>query len=481
LIFLILGDSLEIFQKNFIISSQKGKIMVNAKKKNTDSVSDKKVTSLKKTAHTTKKKSPKSTDVKDSDVLELNINEFQKSPLSELHTLAKNYDITDYAEMNREDLIFKVLQKKTQREGLAFARGVLEILSDGYGFLRTKNYLPSPEDIYVSQTQIRRFGLMSGDSISGQVRPPKDGERYFSLLRVEVINGLDPEDVKKRTLFSNLTPIYPNSLLKLETNKLPISGRIIDLLSPIGKGQRSLVVSPPKAGKTSILKEIANSIAINHPEALIKVLLIDERPEEVTDMERSVKGEVIYSTFDEPPEQHVRISELVLDTSKRLVESGKDVVVLLDSITRLARAYNLVVPPSGRTLSGGLDPSSLHKPKRFFGGARNIENGGSLTIIATALVDTGSRMDDIIYEEFKGTGNMELHLDRRLANKRIFPAIDILNSGTRKEELLLSESILKKTFLLRKNMDSENFTEEFIQLIEKYNSNQEFLDSPIFA
>lgn len=410
----------------------------------------------------------------------LNIVELQKCSLEELHTYALDLNVQDYKQLKREDLVFKVLQAKTEQNGLIFARGVLEVLPDGYGFLRTSNYLPSPEDIYVSQTQIRRFGLMAGDTISGQVRPPKDGERYFSLLRVEAINWQDPNKIRDRTLFSNLTPIYPNELLKLETGKKPISGRIMDMLAPIGKGQRALVVSPPKAGKTTILKEIANSISINYPDVLIKVLLIDERPEEVTDMERSVKGEVIYSTFDEPPEQHVRVSELVLESAKRLVECGNDVVVLLDSITRLARAYNLVVPPSGRTLSGGLDPSSLHKPKRFFGGARNIEGGGSLTIVATALVDTGSRMDDIIYEEFKGTGNMELHLERRLANKRIFPAIDILNSGTRKEELLLPDDVLKKTYLLRKNIDSESSTEELIKLLSQSHSNKEFLDSPIF-
>lgn len=410
----------------------------------------------------------------------LNIVELQKCSLDELHTFALDLNVQDYKQLKREDLVFKVLQAKTEQNGLIFARGVLEVLPDGYGFLRTSNYLPSPEDIYVSQTQIRRFGLMAGDTISGQVRPPKDGERYFSLLRVEAINWQDPNKIRDRTLFSNLTPIYPNELLKLETGKKPISGRIMDMLAPIGKGQRALVVSPPKAGKTTILKEIANSISVNYPEVLIKVLLIDERPEEVTDMERSVNGEVIYSTFDEPPEQHVRVSELVLESAKRLVECGNDVVVLLDSITRLARAYNLVVPPSGRTLSGGLDPSSLHKPKRFFGGARNIEGGGSLTIIATALVDTGSRMDDIIYEEFKGTGNMELHLERRLANKRIFPAIDILNSGTRKEELLLPDDVLKKTYLLRKNIDSESSTEELIKLLSQSLSNKEFLDSPIF-
>jgi len=410
----------------------------------------------------------------------LDIVELQKSHLKDLHTLAQKLNIPEHKLLKKNDLIFKLLQAKTESNGLIFARGVLEILADGYGFLRTNNYLPSSEDIYVSQTQIRRFGLASGDTISGQVRPPKDGERYFSLLRVEAINWEDPEKIKERTLFSNLTPVYPYEQLKLEIDSVPISGRLMDMLMPIGKGQRSLIVSPPKAGKTTILKEIANAISINHPDVIIKVLLIDERPEEVTDMERSVQGEVIYSTFDEPPEQHVRISELVLDSAKRLVECGKDVVILLDSITRLARAYNLVVPPSGRTLSGGLDPSSLHKPKRFFGGARKIEQEGSLTIIATALVDTGSRMDDIIYEEFKGTGNMELHLDRKLANRRIFPAIDIINSGTRKEELLLNEETLKKAYLLRKNIDSESAIEELIKILRHTKSNKEFLDSGIF-
>ena len=410
----------------------------------------------------------------------LNIVELQKSTLGDLHKHANQLGVPNYKQLTKEDLIFKVLQSKTEQNGLIFARGILELLPDGYGFLRTNNYLPSSEDIYVSQTQIRRFGLSSGDTISGQVRPPKDGERYFSLLRVEAINWEDPERIKERTLFSNLTPVYPDEQLKLEVGPKPLIGRVMDMLAPIGKGQRSLIVSPPKAGKTSLLKEIANSISFNHPEVLIKVLLIDERPEEVTDMERSVNGEVIYSTFDEPPEQHVRISELVLESAKRLVECGKDVVILLDSITRLARAYNLVVPPSGRTLSGGLDPSSLHKPKRFFGGARNIEGGGSLTIVATALVDTGSRMDDIIYEEFKGTGNMELHLDRKLANRRVFPALDIINSGTRKEELLIPPDILKKSYLLRKNMDSENSTQELLKLLGQTKSNEEFLSSPIF-
>ncbi|MBG90931.1 MAG: transcription termination factor Rho [Actinobacteria bacterium] len=411
----------------------------------------------------------------------MDIVQLQKSSMKDLYEYAKSLKIEDPKSYTKHDLIFKMLEAKTQENGLIFTKGCLEILPDGYGFIRTSNYLPSSEDIYVSQTQIRRFGLNSGDCISGQVRPPKEGERYFSMLRVEAINDLNPEQIKERSLFSNLTPIYPEEQLVLETTPKEISGRLMDILSPIGKGQRALLVSPPKAGKTTLLKDIANAIAENHPETVIKVLLIDERPEEVTDMERSVNGEVIYSTFDEPPEQHVRISELVLESAKRMVECQRDVVILLDSITRLARAYNLVVPPSGRTLSGGLDPSSLHKPKRFFGGARNIENGGSLTIIATALVDTGSRMDDIIYEEFKGTGNMELHLDRKLANRRVFPAIDVINSGTRKEDLLLPEEVLKKSFLLRKNIDSDSATEELIKLLLQSKSNEDFLGSAIFG
>ncbi|MBT5856199.1 transcription termination factor Rho [bacterium] len=411
----------------------------------------------------------------------LDIVELQQSSLEELHKLAKKLDVPNAKQLQKNDLIFKMLQAKTEQNGLIFGRGCLEVLPDGYGFLRTNNCLPSSEDIYVSQTQIRRFGLQVGDTVSGQVRPPKEGERYFSLLRVEAINWEDPDKIKDRTLFSNLTPVYPYERLNLETTPEAVSGRLMNMLVPIGKGQRALLVSPPKAGKTSVMQEIANAISENHPEVIIKILLIDERPEEVTDMKRSTKGEVIYSTFDEPPEQHVRVAELVLESARRLVECGKDVVVLLDSITRLARAYNLVVPPSGRTLSGGLDPSSLHKPKRFFGGARKVENGGSLTIVATALVDTGSRMDDIIYEEFKGTGNMELHLDRKLANRRIFPAIDIVNSGTRKEELLLSEEDLRKAYLLRKNIDSESATEELIRLLKQSKTNEEFLNSPIFS
>jgi transcription termination factor Rho len=410
----------------------------------------------------------------------INILQLQKMELKELYEVAEKFEVENYRILAKNEIIFKILEANTKNNGLVFAAGVLEILSEGYGFLRISNYLPSEDDIYVSQTQIRRFMLNTGDFVGGQVRPPKEGERYYSLIRVEAINNKDPELARKRSLFSNLTPIYPHTLLKMETDAKSISGRIMDLLAPIGKGQRGLIVSPPKAGKTTILKEIANSITQNNPGVIIKVLLVDERPEEVTDMARSINGEVISSTFDEPPERHVRVAELVLESARRLVECGEDVVVLLDSITRLARAYNLVVAPSGRTLSGGLDPSSLHKPKRFFGGARQIENGGSLTILATALVDTGSRMDDVIYEEFKGTGNMELHLDRKMANRRVYPAIDIISSGTRKEELLLSEDILKKIFLLRKNIDSETAVEELIKLLKHTSSNDEFLNSGIF-
>tara|TARA_Y100001970_G_scaffold97042_1_gene122133 strand:+ start:1050 stop:2375 length:1326 start_codon:yes stop_codon:yes gene_type:complete len=431
-----------------------------------------------------KKKNPKETQETESQENTLkpstSLNTLKSTSLQKLLELPEVKKIENPELLNKEELFQKILTIKIEADEIIIAYGILEILPDGYGFLRTENYLPSAYDIYISQAQIRRFNLSSGDIILGEIRPPKADERYFSLLHIETINEQDPANTKTRTHFSQLTPIYPDTQLKLETGQTPISSRIIDMLSPIGKGQRSMIVSPPKAGKTSILKEIANSISINHPEVIIKVLLIDERPEEVTDMERSVNGEVIYSTFDEPPEQHVRISELVLESAKRLVEAQKDVVILLDSITRLARAYNLVVPPSGRTLSGGLDPSSLHKPKRFFGGARNIENGGSLTIISTALVDTGSRMDDIIYEEFKGTGNMELHLERRLANRRIFPAIDIINSGTRKEELLIPNDILKKAYLLRKNIDSESATEELIKLLNQTETNDDFLNSPIF-
>jgi transcription termination factor Rho len=409
-----------------------------------------------------------------------NISELQGLEIKKLLTIAEELKIEEYSTLSKTELVFKILEAEAQNNGHIFAAGVLEILPEGYGFLRITNYLPGEDDIYVSQTQVKRFQLRTGDHIRGQVRKPKDSERYYSLVRVEAINNKDPELARRRTLFRNLTPIYPTSMLKMENGEKSISGRIIDLIAPIGKGQRGLVVSPPKAGKTTVLKDIANSITANNPEVIIKVLLIDERPEEVTDMQRSINGEVVYSTFDEPPDRHVRVSELVLESARRLVECGEDVVILLDSITRLARAYNLVVPPSGRTLSGGVDPSSLHKPKRFFGGARNIEGGGSLTILATALVETGSRMDDVIYEEFKGTGNMELHLDRKLANRRIYPAIDIISSGTRKEELLLPEDHLKKIFTLRRNIDSDSAIDELIKLLKQTESNEDFLNSPIF-
>jgi transcription termination factor Rho len=408
------------------------------------------------------------------------IAELQTMSIPQLCEMAKELNIANSRAYRKHDLIFKILEAKTQANGLIFAKGILEILPEGYGFLRTGGYLPSSEDIYVSQTQIRRFDMTNGDNVSGQVRPPKEGEKYYSLLRVEAINSLDPELARERIPYEDLTPIFPNEMLRLEYDKATVSARLIDLVAPIGKGQRGMIVSPPKAGKTTILKNIANSITENFPEVIIKVLLVDERPEEVTDMQRSIKGEVIYSTFDEPPENHIKIAELLIESAKRLVEAGKDVVILLDSITRLARAYNLVTPPSGRTLSGGLDPTCLHRPKRFFGAARNIEHGGSLTILATALVETGSRMDDVIYEEFKGTGNMELHLDRKLANRRIFPAIDVRMSGTRREELLLTEDELKKVWLLRKVLDNYEGTEAAEQLIERlkeFKSNKLFLNS----
>lgn len=416
----------------------------------------------------------------------MNLTDLKAKPIEELLQIAESIGLENMARNRKQDVIFTILKRHAKSGEEISGEGVLEILQDGFGFLRSasSSYLAGPDDIYVSPSQIRRFNLRTGDEVIGKIRPPKEGERYFALLKVDTINGDRPEGTKNKALFENLTPLFPNQRLKLESgngSREDLTGRIIDLISPIGKGQRGLIVSPPKAGKTTILKDIAHAITENNPEVLIKVLLVDERPEEVTDMQRSIKGEVVYSTFDEPPEQHVKVSELVLHSAKRLVECGKDVVILLDSITRLARAYNLVVPPSGRTLSGGLDPASLHKPKRFFGGARNIEKGGSLTIIATALVDTGSRMDDVIYEEFKGTGNMELHLDRKLANRRIFPAIDILSSGTRKEELLLPEADLKKIVTLRKNIESENAVEELIKLLKQAKSNQEFLNSGIFG
>ena len=376
--------------------------------------------------------------------------DLENKTMVELYKIAKELELPGYYKLRKKELIFEILKMQTEKTGFLYAKGVLEILPDGYGFLRPFQYLPSNDDIYVSQSQIRRFDMRTGDLVAGQVRRPKDSERYFALLRVEQINGEDPELASERLHFDGLTPLYPLERITLETRQDKLSTRIIDLLSPIGKGQRGLIVSPPKAGKTILLKEIANSITTNHPEVYLLVLLIDERPEEVTDIERSVNGEVVSSTFDEPPENHVKVADMVLERAKRLVEHKYDVVILLDSITRLARAHNLVVPPSGRTLSGGVDPSALHKPKRFFGAARNLEEGGSLTIMATALIDTGSRMDDVIFEEFKGTGNMELILDRRLAERRLFPAIDVLRSGTRKEELLLSRDELEMIWQFRK-------------------------------
>ncbi|MFH1386162.1 MAG: transcription termination factor Rho [bacterium] len=410
----------------------------------------------------------------------MDIVELEGKTLPQLYEVAKGLNIANLRQLKKHDLVFKILEAQTEKNGHIFTKGILEILPENYGFLRTGGYLPSREDVYVSQTQIRRFDMQNGDFVTGQVRPPKEGEKYYSLLKIEAINGENPEGARQRIPFDSLTPIFPNRRFGLEFPGCPMACRLIDMVAPIGAGQRAMIVSPPKAGKTTVLKNIANSITENFPETLIKVLLVDERPEEVTDMQRSVKGEVVASTFDEPPEDHIRIAELLLEACKRLVEAGKDVVILLDSITRLARAYNLVTPPSGRTLSGGLDPTCLHRPKRFFGGARNIEEGGSLTIIATALVETGSRMDDIIYEEFKGTGNMELHLNRKLADRRIFPAIDVRLSGTRREELLMDDKELKKMWLLRKVMDNYEAVEATEQLIERlktFKTNKQFFDS----
>jgi transcription termination factor Rho len=380
----------------------------------------------------------------------LNYSDLEGKTMVELYRLAREMDLIGYSRLRKKELIFELIKTQTEKNGLIYAKGVLEILPDGYGFLRPFQYLPSHDDIYVSSSQIRRFDLRTGDLVAGLVRGPKDNERYFALLRVEQVNGQDAELAAERLHFDGLTPLYPQERIKLETSADRLSTRIIDLIAPLGKGQRGLIVAPPKAGKTVLLKEIANSISHNYPDAYLMVLLIDERPEEVTDIERSVQGEVVSSTFDEPPENHVKVADMVLERAKRLVEHKQDVVILMDSITRLARAHNLVVPPSGRTLSGGVDPAALHRPKRFFGAARNLEEGGSLTILATALVETGSRMDDVIFEEFKGTGNMELILDRRLADKRVFPALDVLRSGTRKEELLLNKEELEWMWQLRK-------------------------------
>ena len=412
----------------------------------------------------------------------LNIQELKELTNQVLNKIAKELEIEGAAGMRKQELIFQILKAQTERSGLIFSEGVLETLPDGFGFLRAPeyNYLPGPDDIYVSPSQIRKFDLQTGDTVSGQVRPPKDGERYFALIKVEAINFEHPKVARDRTFFENLTPIYPCERIQQETSQDNLTGRVMDLLSPVGKGQRGLIVSPPRAGKTMILQSVANAVTTNHPESILIVLLIDERPEEVTDMQRSVNGEVISSTFDEPATRHVQVAEMVLEKAKRLVEHKKDVVILLDSITRLARAYNTIVPPSGKVLSGGVDSNALQRPKRFFGAARNIEEGGSLTIVATALIDTGSRMDDVIFEEFKGTGNMELNLDRKLVDKRIFPAIDINRSGTRKEELLLSEEELNRMWVLRKVLNPLSSTESMellLQKIGKTKSNADFLKS----
>ncbi|MGH9792493.1 MAG: transcription termination factor Rho, partial [Candidatus Acidiferrales bacterium] len=384
--------------------------------------------------------------------------------------------------MRKQELIFEILRAQTEKNGLIFSEGVLECLPDGFGFLRAPeyNYLPGPDDIYVSPSQIRKFDLRTGDTVSGQVRPPKDGERYFALIKVEAVNFEDPEVARSKIFFDNLTPLYPQGRIKLETTKENLTGRVLDLLCPIGKGQRGLIVAPPRTGKTMMLQSVANSVTTNHPEIALIVLLIDERPEEVTDMQRTVKGEVISSTFDEPPQRHIQVAEMVLEKAKRLVEHKRDVVILLDSVTRLGRAYNAVTPPSGKVLSGGIDANALQRPRRFFAAARNVEEGGSLTIIATALVDTGSRMDDVIFEEFKGTGNMEINLDRRLVDKRIFPSIDIQRSGTRKEELLLPPDELNRIFVLRRVLNPLSPVEAMELLLgrlSKSKSNQEFLSS----
>ena len=412
----------------------------------------------------------------------MDISELKSKKIVDLNEIAKELKIDGFSDLRKQDLIFKILESQTSKDGIAFSKGVLEVLPDGYGFLRSSdyNYLPSPDDIYVSPSQIKKFNLRTGDFVTGHVRPPKDGERFYALLRVEDVSGIEPDKVRGRTLFDNLTPVYPTKKINLESAPGEYSMRVMDLLAPIGKGQRGLIVSPPKSGKTILLQKIANSITRNSPEIKLIVLLIDERPEEVTDMERSVQGDVISSTFDEPAERHVQVADMVIEKAKRLVESKEDVVILLDSITRLARAHNIVVPHSGRILSGGVDSNALQKPKRFFGAARNTEDGGSLTIIATALVETGSRMDDVIFEEFKGTGNMELVLDRDLSDRRIFPAINVNRTGTRKEELLLKEDDLAKIWILRKILSGLNSIEAMEFLLDKMRgtrNNQEFLNN----
>ncbi|HEX2922721.1 MAG TPA: transcription termination factor Rho [Chloroflexota bacterium] len=410
----------------------------------------------------------------------MNIAELETKTRDELQEMAKELGIAGVSTLRKQDLIFRLLQAQTEQQGNIFRGGVLEIVEDGFGFLRQERYLPGSNDVYVSQSQIRRFGLRTGDMVTGQVRPPKDSEKYYGLLRVEAVNGLDPEVAKRRPHFDTLTAIFPRELINLETTSNNLTQRLINLVAPIGRGQRGLIVSPPKAGKTTILKQIANGITANSTDIHLMVCLIGERPEEVTDMKRSVKAEVISSTFDEPVEDHTTVAEMALNRAKRLVEGGRDVVILLDSITRLARAYNLAMPPSGRTLSGGIDPIALYPPKRFFGAARNIEEGGSLTVIATCLVDTGSRMDDVIYEEFKGTGNMELHLDRKIAERRTFPAIDVARSGTRREELLLDEWTLKQVWTMRRMLTaigSTEGTELVLTRLNKTQTNKDFLST----
>jgi transcription termination factor Rho len=419
----------------------------------------------------------------------MNIAQLEAMTLSELRELSKEYEISSASRMKKEDLVLNIMQTDAERRGLELRGGVLEIMNEGMGFLRADHYLPGRNDIYVSQSQIRRFGLRTGDMVIGQIRPPKDNEKYFGLLRVEAINGMDPEEAKDRPRFEELTPIFPEERFDLETDRYTLATRLINLIAPIGKGQRGLIVSPPKAGKTTVLKQVANAISTKYPNVHLMVALIGERPEEVTDMDRSVDAEVIASTFDEPVNSHVRAAEMALERAKRLVECGRDVVIMLDSITRLSRAYNLMVTPSGRTLSGGIDPAALYPPKRFFGAARNIEEGGSLTIIATCLVDTGSRMDDVVYEEFKGTGNMELHLSRKLQERRIFPAFDVDRSSTRREELLLGPDITQRIWLLRRmfshmvdppnggGMDVVNATEALLQRFSRTETNMEFLET----
>jgi len=413
--------------------------------------------------------------------MNVNITELETKTVTELRDIARDWDLSGYSALKKQDLIFRLLRAETERQGNIFSAGVLEIVDDGFGFLRHDRLLPSTTDIYVSQTQIRRFVLRTGDMVSGQIRPPKENEKYFSLLRVEAVNGMDPEAAKRRPHFDNLTPIFPRERFVMETEGANITGRLIDLIAPIGRGQRGLIVAPPKAGKTLLLKTIANSVTANYPHIHLMMALIGERPEEVTDMKRGVKAEIFSSTFDEPAEAHTRVAEMALERAKRLVESGQDVVLLLDSITRLTRAYNLAVSPSGRTLSGGLDPAAITPPRRFIGAARNVEEGGSLTIVATVLIDTNSRMDDVIYEEFKGTGNMEITLDSKLAERRVFPAIDITRSSTRREELLLDERILRAVVVMRRmfgqlaEQQGIEAMEALIDRMKKTENNEEFL------